>query len=305
MSSPPEYPQKEGNEKAEKQPVKELTDEKEASIATNQKTTSRNQLPKDVLATQYKFINNSEYAKAYALFAAQSQGIGSLEQYEAYFENNAPYSIDDYSFLSTNVSGNVASVVVNLAVSSAGGADQYQVTQQSIHEDGRWRVLMRDDQVASFISVGSSSASSSAPPSATQSADASAGASSPSDTVGSAPSADLYDCSDFATQEEAQAVFNQDPSDPYGLDEDPGPDDGVACEWNPDSSEGSPPPQSTSTPTPSSSPSPESSVTPSSGGDLDCSDFSSQAEAQAALDNDPSDPHGLDADHDGEACEWN
>jgi len=45
---------------------------------------------------------------------------------------------------------------------------------------------------------------------------------------------DLYDCADFATQEEAQAVYNQDPSDPYGLD---GPigeasdgEAGIACE---------------------------------------------------------------------------
>ncbi|CCK31634.1 putative secreted protein [Streptomyces davaonensis JCM 4913] len=38
------------------------------------------------------------------------------------------------------------------------------------------------------------------------------------------------DCRDFTTQEEAQAEFNRDPSDPHGLDEDQGPDDGVACE---------------------------------------------------------------------------
>ena len=42
--------------------------------------------------------------------------------------------------------------------------------------------------------------------------------------------------------------------------------------------------------------------TPSSA-DLDCSDFASQAEAQEVLDDDPSDPNGLDADSDGEACE--
>ncbi len=40
-----------------------------------------------------------------------------------------------------------------------------------------------------------------------------------------------------------------------------------------------------------------------SGGDLDCSDFSSQEEVQEVLEDDPSDPHGLDADDDGEACE--
>lgn len=37
--------------------------------------------------------------------------------------------------------------------------------------------------------------------------------------------------------------------------------------------------------------------------DLDCGDFATQGEAQAELDADPSDPHGLDADDDGVACE--
>jgi hypothetical protein len=38
---------------------------------------------------------------------------------------------------------------------------------------------------------------------------------------------------------------------------------------------------------------------------LNCKDFASQAAAQAALRNDPSDPHGLDNDRDGIACETN
>ncbi|WP_030693725.1 hypothetical protein [Streptomyces globisporus] len=38
------------------------------------------------------------------------------------------------------------------------------------------------------------------------------------------------DCRDFRFQEDAQAVFDQDPSDPNRLDEDQGPDDGIACE---------------------------------------------------------------------------
>jgi hypothetical protein len=37
--------------------------------------------------------------------------------------------------------------------------------------------------------------------------------------------------------------------------------------------------------------------------DATCSDFDSQAAAQAALDAEPSDPHGLDLDLDGIACE--
>lgn len=35
-------------------------------------------------------------------------------------------------------------------------------------------------------------------------------------------------CDDFATQEEAQAVYNQDPNDPHGLDGND--NDGIACE---------------------------------------------------------------------------
>jgi hypothetical protein len=49
--------------------------------------------------------------------------------------------------------------------------------------------------------------------------------------------------------------------------------------------------------------SPQPDATPSDEGDLTCSDFASQAEAQAAFDADPSDPHGLDLDLDGTACE--
>lgn len=37
--------------------------------------------------------------------------------------------------------------------------------------------------------------------------------------------------------------------------------------------------------------------------DLNCDDFETQPEAQAELDRDPSDPHGLDGDGDGVACE--
>ena len=37
--------------------------------------------------------------------------------------------------------------------------------------------------------------------------------------------------------------------------------------------------------------------------DLDCADFAWQADAQAELESDPGDPHGLDGDDDGVACE--
>ncbi len=48
---------------------------------------------------------------------------------------------------------------------------------------------------------------------------------------------------------------------------------------------------------------PTTTASPSPSADLDCGDFASQAEAQAVLAADPSDPNGLDADGDGAACE--
>ncbi len=45
---------------------------------------------------------------------------------------------------------------------------------------------------------------------------------------GTANAADIYNCDHFAYQEDAQAVYDQDPSDPNGLDGTP--NDGVACE---------------------------------------------------------------------------
>ena len=46
---------------------------------------------------------------------------------------------------------------------------------------------------------------------------------------------------DFQFQEDAQAEFNRDPSDPSGLDEDAGPDDGIACENLPSRGTDTPP----------------------------------------------------------------
>ncbi|MFI9343616.1 excalibur calcium-binding protein [Streptomyces sp. NPDC052773] len=48
--------------------------------------------------------------------------------------------------------------------------------------------------------------------------------------AGPAHAQDDLDCRHFAYQEDAQDVYNADPSDPHGLDEDQGANDGIACE---------------------------------------------------------------------------
>ncbi|WP_181773064.1 excalibur calcium-binding domain-containing protein [Amycolatopsis pittospori] len=114
--------------------------------------------------------------------------------------------------------------------------------------------------------------------------------------------ADLNCKRDFKYQEDAQAVLDQDRSDPHNLDDD---DDGVACETLP--KRGTVP---TTTPTKTITPTlppitTETKPVPSSARfvDKDCADFPSQAAAQAELKRNASDPHRLDGDNDGYACE--
>ncbi|WP_410658576.1 excalibur calcium-binding domain-containing protein [Amycolatopsis sp. lyj-112] len=113
-----------------------------------------------------------------------------------------------------------------------------------------------------------------------------------------APAIADLNCEDFAYQEDAQAVLDQDRSDPHDLDRDK---DGIACENRP--KRGS---SATKTITPTLPPittetKPAPGTTKST--DKDCADFPSQAAAQAELKKNPRDPHKLDADHDGYACE--
>jgi hypothetical protein len=98
-------------------------------------------------------------------------------------------------------------------------------------------------------------------------------------------------CSDFASQAQAQAVFDADPTDPHGLDLDL---DGVACEipfiTPVDETDAVEENRAAASPAP-----PE-------GLDVDCSDFAFQEEAQVVYDRIPGDPYNLDPSGDGYAC---
>jgi micrococcal nuclease len=182
-NSPTETPeQQRGTEKAAKD--ERLADEKEAKPKGSGASTQDGQLgpepkqqrasseesgppstnaaPQDVLASQYRHINSADYGSAYDLFDERSQRLVSLEQYIAFFTSVAPYKVTGYSFPSVQVQGDTASVVVDLAVSSAAGEEELQVTQRLVRSDGGWRVVMRDEQVAIFTDAGSSSTSASA-----------------------------------------------------------------------------------------------------------------------------------------------
>lgn len=145
----------------------------------------------------------------------------------------------------------------------------------------------------------------------------------PFDAKGYTIHGDAYDCVDFASQADAQAVLRQDPQDPDDLDPD---HDGIACPLLGDPRDTTLvkarlagfkcPPVHTRNP-----------LIRALGTDMrsarcpqrarrfdpgfyfqgavdgwDCSQFASQADAQAVLRYGPSDPNKLDGDGDGIAC---
>lgn len=114
-----------------------------------------------------------------------------------------------------------------------------------------------------------------------------------------APAVGDLDCKDFQFQEDAQAVLDKDRSDPHGLDGND--NDGLACESLPKRGN-----TTTQTITPTVPPIETETKPPSTSTkfeDKDCDDFPTQAAAQAELKKNPRDPHKLDGDHDGYACE--
>ena len=119
-----------------------------------------------MLASQYRHITSGDYEAAYDLFDDGSRELVSLGEYSAFFESASPYEIANYSFPSVRVQRDEASVVADLAVSSSDGEESYEVTQELVREDGNWRVVMRNEQVASFAAAGGTSGGSSASASA-------------------------------------------------------------------------------------------------------------------------------------------
>ncbi len=122
----------------------------EAGTMVEEEAATQEGSPEEALTLQYQYINSGDYESAYALFAQQSQQEVSVEQYRAFFEANAPYSLTEYSFPSVDVQGNAATVEAAFTANSASGQEQLQRTQQLVREGGQWRVVMRDEQVTAF-----------------------------------------------------------------------------------------------------------------------------------------------------------
>src|ERR687890_1265349 len=111
----------------------------QTTVATGGPCVTQEQPPEDVLALQYEYINSGDFEEAYVLFAEQSRQEVSLAQYRAFFEDNAPYSVTDYSFSAARVRGDSASVDAEFTVTSASGVERLERTQEFVCERGDWR----------------------------------------------------------------------------------------------------------------------------------------------------------------------
>ena len=187
--------------------------------------------PEEILARQYRLINGGEYGAAYALFADESKALVPPQEYGAFFEANAPYSITDYSFPSVDIRGEEATVGVSFTLSDDEGSQEISVTQRLTCEDRAWRVVMRDEQATAFLAPQEEDE---------HTQDEPAPEPEPSDPepaepqyepdpspLPDAPGGEDRDCADFSSQAEAQEAYEDDFSDPNGLDAD---SDGEACE---------------------------------------------------------------------------
>ncbi len=114
--------------------------------STEEKT---GEAPEELLDTQYRLLDAGLYRGAYELFDRESRQKVTLEQYEDYFKGTE-YGILEYSITSVDRMGDEATVSAALTVTSTAGEESYEVAQQMVREDGVWRVVMRDEQGATF-----------------------------------------------------------------------------------------------------------------------------------------------------------
>ena len=180
--------------------------------------------------------------------------------------------------------------------------DRFRTAQEEARADGRGLWSLSTEELAAQTDrgngIGGGGCTDEATPTQPAPKQKGKAASSPAKS----PSSGDLDCSDFGTREQAQQVLDDDPSDPNDLD---GNSDGEACESLPqEAAQPNAVPQPTQQPVPQPAPQPQpaSQLTPAvpQGGDVDCSDFGSSAEAQPYLL--PGDPNRLDADGDGQSC---
>ncbi len=109
--------------------------------------------PQEVLALYYRYLNEQAWEEAYGLLSSQSQQRVSPEQFVAKWQETSAvdYSIEEYSISPVEVQDDLATLQVELTVAAAGLTVPGQSsTRQMVREDGGWRLVLSDEEVASY-----------------------------------------------------------------------------------------------------------------------------------------------------------
>jgi Domain of unknown function (DUF4352) len=201
--------------------------------------------PEDYLRVYHLYFNEQAYEEAYEMFDRDTvQGI-TLGEWLSFYEplwGKRYVSLEELRLLSED--SHRATFRMTRTFYDEDGdvvADPEvnpSATQEMLKENGKWKLVMRDDLVSDITAVVGSdetpepeakdsepektAAERTQPPSDTPETTEQTEA-----TRSAAPAGD-YDCEDFETQEEAQLYLA--PGDPYGLDKD---GNGLACETLP------------------------------------------------------------------------
>jgi Domain of unknown function (DUF4352) len=187
----------------------------------------------DAVRGHYEAIGIGDFEAAYSYFGPtmrsrqdEASWIASEESYE--IQSSTIHSLTVHEVL-----GATATASVDVSFVDNTGTPRFVIMWGLMKEGGEWKL---DEQISAQTET-NTSATPSATPGASPSASPSASpppSPEPSGGLPPLPSDRDYDCEHFDTQEQAQRVYEQNPSDPHGLDGPQGKgysgEQGVACE---------------------------------------------------------------------------
>ncbi len=173
----------------------------------------------------YQAVEARDWGYTYRHLDSETQSSFTRDEWIAKNEWLADNGSATYTVQSVNMDDSSPNTLANVTVLLTFGDGSTTIRNTYfVYEDGSWKHRFGPEEYDLLANAKTGSASASASSSSSASAS----------STPSSPSGGDYDCSDFDTQEQAQRVYEQDTSDPNGLD---GPigegytgEEGVACE---------------------------------------------------------------------------
>ena len=158
--------------------------------------------PEDYLHVYHSYFNQRANKESYRMLDPSSTQVITLREWLTSLEGlwgEQYLSLEDLRLVS--VGTNRAAFEADRAFYlSDGSVFPDPVVQEMVREGEEWKLVVREDLIDEILPVRSTPAEATTPE--------------------PLPSDDRFECKDFSTQAEAQAVLDRNPSDPYGLDED-------------------------------------------------------------------------------------